>query len=61
MQRADFERDFLAAFKDSTIGNYVVPGLESVLLGRANDFTVRMFHMTEERHWPCRLGTLVCS
>lgn len=29
MQRTDFERDFLAAFKDSTIGNYVVPGLES--------------------------------
>lgn len=49
MQRTDFERDFFTAFKDSTIGNYVVPGLESVLLGKSNDFTVRMFHMTEHQ------------
>lgn len=49
MQRNDFEHNFFAAFKDSTIGNYVVPGLESVLLGKSNGFTVRMFHMTEHQ------------
>lgn len=46
MQRTDFELDFLEAFRDSTILNYVVPGLESISLGRSNGFHVRMFHMT---------------
>jgi hypothetical protein len=46
MQRKQFERNFFEAFRDSTISNYVVPGLESVSLGRLNGFHVRMFHMT---------------
>lgn len=46
MQRKQFEQDFFEAFQDSTISNYVVPGLESVSLGRSNGFHVRMFHMT---------------
>ena len=46
MQRKQFEQDFFEAFRDSTISNYAVPGLESVSLGRLNGFHVRMFHMT---------------
>ena len=46
MQRKQFEQDFFGAFCDSTISNYVVPGLESISLGRSNGFHVRMFHMT---------------
>ena len=46
MQRKQFEQDFFEAFRDSTISNYVAPGLESVSLGRSNGFHVRMFHMT---------------
>lgn len=46
MQRKQFEQDFFEAFRDSTVSNYVVPGLESVSLGQLNGFHVRMFHMT---------------
>ena len=46
MQSRQFERDYFEAFRDSTISNYVVPGLESVSLGQSNGFHVRMFHMT---------------
>lgn len=49
MQRTEFERNFFEAFNSSTIKNYVVPGLESVLLGESDGFKVRMFHMTEHQ------------
>lgn len=46
MQRRQFEKDFFEAFQDSTISNYIAPGLESISLGQSNGFHVRMFHMT---------------